>query len=80
MMAKKTEIQINHPPNDTISSLSFGPENSQYLIASSWDGGVRLYDVLGNNLRQKYVHNCPVLDVCFQVSSFHSSSHKFCIN
>ncbi|CAG9809053.1 unnamed protein product [Chironomus riparius] len=65
-MSKKTEIQINHPPNDTISSLSFGPESSQYLIASSWDGGVRLYDVLGNNLRQKYVHNCPVLDVCFQ--------------
>lgn len=70
-MSKKTEIQISHPPTDTISSLSFGPENSQYLISSSWDGAVRLYDVLANSLRQKYVHNCPVLDVCFQVSFFH---------
>lgn len=67
-MAKKTEVQVAYPPNDVISSLSFAPESSQYLICSSWDGVVRLYDTQANNLRQKYVHSCPVLDVCFQVS------------
>jgi cell cycle arrest protein BUB3 len=66
-MAKKTEIQINYAPSDTISSLSFGPDSSQFLLASSWDGSVRLYDVVANNMRQKYIHSCPVLDVCFQV-------------
>jgi WD40 repeat protein len=69
MATKKTEIQINYAPQDTISSLSFAPESSQYLIASSWDGTVRLYDTTNNNLRQKYIHNCPVLDVAFQVNS-----------
>jgi cell cycle arrest protein BUB3 len=67
-MAKKTEIQVSYPPSDVISSLSFAPESSQYLIATSWDGLVRLYDVQNNALRQKYSHNCPVLDVCFQVN------------
>lgn len=66
-MAKKTEIQVSYPPSDVISSLSFAPESSQFLLASSWDGMVRLYDVQSNALRQKYSHNCPVLDVCFQV-------------
>lgn len=67
MCAKKTEIQVSYPPSDVISSLSFAPDSSQYLIASSWDGVVRLYDIQANALRQKYAHNSPVLDVCFQV-------------
>jgi cell cycle arrest protein BUB3 len=71
MATKKTEIQINYAPQDTISSLTFAPESSQYLIASSWDGTVRLYDTTNNNLRQKYIHNCPVLDVAFQVNFLH---------
>lgn len=66
-MAKKTEIQVAYPPSDVISSLSFTPESSQFLISSSWDGIIRLYDTQANTLRQKYVHNSPVLDVCFQV-------------
>lgn len=68
MAAKKTEIQVHHAPTDVISSLNFGPESSQYLLASSWDGSLRLYDVLNNNMRQKFVNNCPYLDACFQVS------------
>jgi cell cycle arrest protein BUB3 len=32
------------------------------------DSTVRLYDVLTNNMRLKYTHDRPVLDVCFQVS------------
>lgn len=41
VMAKKTELQVSYPPSDVISSLSFAPESSQYLIASSWDGVIR---------------------------------------
>lgn len=66
-MSKKTEIQVTYPPSDVISSLSFAPESSQFLISSSWDGVIRLYDTQANTLRQKYVHSSPVLDVCFQV-------------
>lgn len=67
-MSKKTEIQLNSPPTDVISALRFAPESSQFLIVSSWDGILRLYDAQSNHLRQKFSHNCPVLDVCFQVS------------
>ena len=70
MMARKTEVQISYPPSDVISALKFAPNNNQFLIVSSWDGVLRLYDVINNSLRQKYHHNCPVLDVCFQVSLF----------
>ena len=67
-MAKKTEVQINYAPSDVISSLNFAPSNSQFLAAASWDGSIRLYDVVTNIMRQKYLHSSPVLDVCFQVS------------
>lgn len=66
-MSKKTEVQVNYAPSDVISALSFAPQSSQFLAVSSWDGSVRLYDVVSNNMRQKYLHNSPVLDVCFQV-------------
>lgn len=66
-MARKTEVQISYPPSDVISAIKFAPNNNQFLIVSSWDGLLRLYDVINNSLRQKYHHNCPVLDVCFQV-------------
>lgn len=69
-MAKKTEVQINYAPSDVISSLNFAPTNSQFLAASSWDGTIRIYDVVANNMRQKYLHSSPVLDVCFQVRFF----------
>lgn len=70
MMARKTEVQISYPPSDVISAIKFAPNNNQFLIVSSWDGLLRLYDVINNSLRQKYHHNCPVLDVCFQVRLF----------
>ena len=39
----------------------------QFLLASSWDKHVRLYDVVNNNLRVKYAHQHPVLCCAFQV-------------
>lgn len=65
-MDRKTEIQLQSPPSDVISSVKFGPNSSQFLIASSWDCTVRLYDVVNNSLRQKYMHDAPILDVVFQ--------------
>lgn len=66
-MHRKTEIQLSKPPTDVISSVKFSPNSSQFLIASAWDCTVRLYDVVNNTMRQKYVHDAPILDVAFQV-------------
>lgn len=66
----RSEYQLQSPPTDAISSVRFGPLSSQFLLVSSWDGNVRLYDVQSNNLRMMYSHERPVLDCCFQVISF----------
>lgn len=63
-----TEIKLNKAPEDWISTVRFGPNSSQYLVASSWDGTVRFYDVANNAIRQKFVQDAPVLDVTFMVS------------
>lgn len=66
-MDRKTEVQLSNPPSDVISAVKFGPNSSQFLIASSWDCSVRLYDVVNNSMRQKYMQDAPILDVAFQV-------------
>lgn len=63
----RTEFKLKSPPDDGISSVKFGPNSSQFLLLSSWDNTVSLHDVHANNLRIKYSHDRPVLDVCFQV-------------
>ena len=62
------EFKLKNPPDDGISAAKFGPNSSQFLLVSSWDTSVRLYDVVANNMRLKYNHQTPVLDCCFQVS------------
>lgn len=64
----RSEFKLKNPPMDAISSVKFGPLSSQFLLASSWDNSVRLYDIQNNNLRMMYSHSRPVLDCCFQVS------------
>jgi cell cycle arrest protein BUB3 len=66
-MERKPETQINQAPGDVISATKFSPNTNQFLLVSSWDTSVRLYDVANNNLRQKYYHDAPVLDCAFQV-------------
>lgn len=68
-MARKAEVQIQNGPSDVISALKFAPNNNQFLICSSWDTSVRLFDTANNNVRQKYHHSAAVLDVAFQVRS-----------
>lgn len=65
---RPTEVKLNSAPEDWISTVRFGPKSNQYLIASSWDGTVRFYDVMNNAVRQKFVQDAPVLDVTFMVS------------
>uniref|UniRef100_U5EUS7 Mitotic checkpoint protein BUB3 n=1 Tax=Corethrella appendiculata TaxID=1370023 RepID=U5EUS7_9DIPT len=67
-MERKSEIQIQSPPTDVISAVKFAPNSSQFLLVSSWDCSVRLYDVQNNSMRQKYYHDTPVLDIAFQDS------------
>ncbi|CAF3912038.1 unnamed protein product, partial [Rotaria magnacalcarata] len=65
-----TEHHLLNSPTDGITAVHFSPNNqSQFLIASSWDCGVRLYDVNQHTFRQMYKHAGPVLDCCFADSS-----------
>lgn len=67
MAETPNEFKLKNAPEDGISAVKFGTTN-QFLLASSWDQTVRLYDVISNNLRIKYSHSEPVLDCCFYVS------------
>lgn len=67
MTDRRNEIQLNNAPKNIISSVAFGPTSSQFLLVSSWDCSVRLYDTVNNTIRQKYQHDAPVLDVAFLV-------------
>ncbi|XP_034235520.1 mitotic checkpoint protein BUB3 [Thrips palmi] len=69
----RTEFKLQNTPDDSISSVKFGPNSVQFLLVSAWDGTVRLYDVTSNTLRLKYSHDHPVLDCCFQ-DAVHSYS------
>lgn len=66
-MESRTEFKIKSPPTDAISAVEFGPNSTQFLLVSSWDSTVRLYDIHTNTMRVKYNHDLPVLDIAFQV-------------
>lgn len=63
----RNEFKLDNLPRDLISAVKFGPNSNQFLLASSWDTTVRLYDVTNNTMRLKYNHQAPVLDCCFKV-------------
>lgn len=67
MLKSQTEYKLKNPPDDAISTVRFGPNTNQFVLVSSWDCNVRLYDILSNTLRHKYSHDAPVLDCCFTV-------------
>jgi len=57
---------------DGISSVNFSPTEPQFLLVTSWDKSVRLYDVVQNQLRVKFEHSASVLD-----ASFSDGAHAF---
>lgn len=67
MAETPNEFKLDNAPEDGISSVRFCPTSSQFLLVSSWDCKVHLYDVLHNKKRLEYYHQEPVLDCCFQV-------------
>lgn len=69
-MTGSNEFKLNQPPEDGISSVKFSPNTSQFLLVSSWDTSVRLYDVPANSMRLKYQHTGAVLDCAFYVGGF----------
>lgn len=60
------EFKLDNAPSDGVSAVKFGQNSNQFLLASSWDCSVRLYDVSNNTFRLKYTHQAPVLDCSFQ--------------
>ncbi len=45
MSESSSEFLLKNCPEDGISAVKFGPNSSQFLLVSSWDTNVRLYDV-----------------------------------
>lgn len=70
MTESLNEFKLSNMPSDGISSVKFGPNSNQFLLVSSWDETVRLYDVQADSMRFKYSHSAAVLDCCFYVSIF----------
>ena len=66
MSETRTEFKLQNAPKDGITRVTFGPNSSQFLLVSSWDSTVRLYDITANNQRCVYRHEAPVLDCAFQ--------------
>jgi len=50
---------------DGITQLRFCPDSENFLLVSSWDSGVRVYDVNANQIRSRFSHKAGVLDCCF---------------
>lgn len=67
-MTGSNEYKLNQGPEDSISAVKFSPNTAQFLLVSSWDSTVRLFDVVTNTMRMKYQHTAPVLDCAFYVS------------
>jgi len=66
------EFELNTPPLDGISNLRFG-QQGEYLLVSSWDSSVKLYDVIRNQFKFQYSSQAAVLDCSF-TDTFHSVS------
>ena len=66
------EFEINDPPTDGITSLSFSPHqfasNSSHpphLLATSWDSSAYIYDCSLNLTVGKFPVGAAILDGCF---------------
>jgi len=66
MGESRTEFRLKTPPDDGITNVTFSPVSPQFLLASSWDKTVRLYDISSNTQRVTYTHPMPVLDCAFK--------------
>ncbi|KAI9230153.1 MAG: RNA export factor, nucleoporin Rae1 [Piptocephalis tieghemiana] len=61
--AMRDTFEVANSPPDGISSLHFSSQ-ADYLLASSWDNNVRIYEILQSgqaNAKAMYAHDGPVL-------------------
>ena len=57
------DYEVQQPPEDSISSLSFSP-NANYIVASSWNNAIRCWEVQDNGntiARAEQQHSGPGL-------------------
>lgn len=63
----KQDVQLNNPPEDSISDLAFNPnpaDPKDFLAVASWDKKVRIYEIHSNGQgegKHIYEHDGPVL-------------------
>jgi len=81
LFSSANEYRLSMPPTDGITALHFAPDpstSSKFLLVSSWDTKVRLYELglnsASNFVRTSYAHQGPVLDCCFLQDSFKCAS------
>lgn len=62
----KQDVQLNNPPEDSISDLAFNPnpaDQKDFLAVASWDKKVRIYEIHNNGQgegKHLYEHDGPV--------------------
>ncbi|TPP63665.1 Mitotic checkpoint protein BUB3 [Fasciola gigantica] len=61
------QYKLSSLPTDGVTAVHFQPGKAapQFLVASSWDCTVRVYDVASGGQRMMYQHLTPVLDTTF---------------
>lgn len=64
-MATARAVPLPAPPTDGITRVCFADDAPELLLASSWDKGVRLYDVNSMTAKTSYHHQAAVLDCAF---------------
>jgi cell cycle arrest protein BUB3 len=62
--ALQNEYELFPPVNDGITAMHI--LENRFLLVSSWDTNVRLYDLSINSQKTSYQHKAGVLDCCFQ--------------
>lgn len=78
----KQDVEVQQPPTDGITDLSFNPNQSSqqdFLTVASWDKKVRLYEVTPQGQaqpRHAYDHEGPVFSVDWFKVSAHSSPSR----
>ncbi|OQD67292.1 hypothetical protein PENDEC_c040G06830 [Penicillium decumbens] len=61
------DVQLNQPPEDSISDLRFSP-TSEHLAVASWDKKVRIYEINEQGQSEGkalFEHEAPVLNCCW---------------
>lgn len=64
-----SQFELKGAPFDGISSVQFSPASSNFLLVSSWDSTVRLYDIAANEEKTKFDHRAAVLSTTFSDTS-----------